>query len=179
MTLVHYLVVRRDMLITDVLAQLAHAAGESFYRFTGTVHSRVVQLSERREVHPDRAGVEAEILPLEPVLSRLSSVLEHSVLAEGSPRSTPAAGTILTPSSPSFDVSQTVVVVKSARSESKLRKLAEALIAADVPHVAIIETEGALAGQMTAIGLVPGEREILSPYLNEFHLFSADQAKVA
>ena len=33
MNLTHYIVVRRDLLIGEVAAQVAHAAGELFYKF--------------------------------------------------------------------------------------------------------------------------------------------------
>lgn len=67
----------------------------------------------------------------------------------------------------------TVAVVKGARTEHRLVRLEQALLAAKVPHVAIRgeqgENGGRLAGQLTCISLMPAERDQVEPFVREFH----------
>lgn len=107
MVLHHYVVVRRDLPLGVVLAQVAHAAGESFYRLTT----------------PD-----------------------------------------------GFQADQTVAVVLGARNEHRLKRLRDALATAHVGHVVIVEVEGEYAGQIMAVGLVPADRGLVQPLLNDFHM---------
>lgn len=72
-----------------------------------------------------------------------------------------------------FRANETTAVVKGIRNEGRLRKLHGQLIAAGVPHLAIIEEAGEkggrLAGQMTCISLLPSPREQVEPYVREIH----------
>lgn len=118
MTLVHYIIVRRDLPLGLVLANVAHAAGESFY-----------QLAQQATF---------ELLDLE-----------------------------------GFEPSETIAIVKGARNEGRLKKLHEALAAADVPHSFITETDGEYTGQAMAIGVVPVSKGTAVTYrelLNDFQL---------
>lgn len=118
MTLVHYIIVRRDLPLGLVLANVAHAAGESFYR--------LAQLAS------------FELLDLE-----------------------------------GFEPAETIAIVKGARNEGRLKKLRDALVAEDVPHSLITETDGEYAGQAMAIGVVPVSKGTSVKYralLNDFQL---------
>lgn len=68
-------------------------------------------------------------------------------------------------------------IVKGARNEQKLLKLKAALEQADIPHVAVREEEFdkrgnryRLAGQVTAIGIMPAGRERVAVLVNDFHI---------
>lgn len=118
MTMVHYIIVRRDLPLGIVLASVAHAAGESFYQ--------VAQQSTH------------ELLEVE-----------------------------------GFEPSETIAIVKGARNVWRLTKLAHALLEAGVRHVVVRETDGAYAGQVMAIGIVPVTKGTAVKYrelLNDFQL---------
>jgi hypothetical protein len=110
MTLTHYIVVRRDLPVGVLLAMVAHAAGESFYRLASTF-------------------------------------------------------TVA-----SFNPSETIAIVLGARNEGRLEKLAHALHADSVPCVEIHEVDGEYAGQLLAIGIVPGDKSALAPFVRDFHM---------
>lgn len=109
--MIHYLIVRRDLPFGDTLAQLSHAAGESFYLLKDP-HSKA-----------DR----------------------------------------------------TIVAVLGARNVMKLRKLEYKLRALGVPHVAVREPSPPYNGQLTAIGVVPGDREALSPIFKDFQTYQSHE----
>lgn len=136
--LTHYVVVRRDLSVGVLLAMVAHAAGESFYKLAN------------------------------PQVS-----VAHTTMASGGYAAPggglPASGSY-TFTLPAIDPATTIAVVLGARNEGRLLKLERVLEAAGVAHVAIRETDGEHAGQLMAIGLVPGEKEQLSPLVNEFHM---------
>lgn len=132
MPLTHYIIVRRGLTLGQTVAQVAHAAGESFY----LLHSGVAQLLER----PAPARVSAEV--------------------GGANPSTGAT----------FDPSRTVVVVLGARSEAKLLTLARKLTADRIPHVVIAEPDPPFNNSVTAVGLAPGDKDTLLPYVKDFHL---------
>lgn len=117
MPLTHYVVVRRDLQVGVLLAMVAHAAGESFYKLAS--HTWTTPWG--------------------------------------------SAPTIVQPD-------ETIAVVLGARNEGRLVKLEAALMAAAITHAAIRETEGPCAGQLMAIGLMPGPKEALSPFVNDFHM---------
>ena len=50
---------------------------------------------------------------------------------------------------------RTIAVVLGVRDEKELRRYHKKLVKAEIPIFPIIENEGFLAGQMTAIGIVP------------------------
>lgn len=93
-----------------------------------------------------------------------SSVKEHLVANQEVGGLSPSGGSL-------FDPAQTVAVVLGARNESKLRGFGARVLMAKIPHVFIHETEGAFAGQLMAVGLVPGDRDHLRRHVNEFQMF--------
>lgn len=128
MTLTHYIVVRRDLPVGVLLAMVAHAAGESFYR-----------------LRPD------------------SSEKEHLLSKQEVPGLSPGRGS-------TFNPAETIAVVLGSRNEGRLTKLANALHHAGVPYVGIHEVDGPFAGQLMAIGVVPGDKDRISPLVNDFHM---------
>lgn len=141
--------VRRDLPFGVLLAMVTHAAGESFYKLASCVMTV-----------PGPAMAMASGACSGP----RSSVLEQQVSSLQVGGSIPSAGS-------TFDPSETVAVVLGARNEGRLAKLESSLLKDMVPHVAIRETEGDFAGQLMAVGIVPGDREFLSDYVNEFHMY--------
>lgn len=123
--LTHYIIVRRDLPLGVALAQVAHAAGESFYKLTG------------------RSLTKAPAMGLEDV-----------------------GGTPTDPAT--FDAHRTIVVVLGARNEHRLLKLERTLTSCGVAHVAIREPDEPWNGQLMAIGLVPGDREVLSGLFRDY-----------
>lgn len=148
--LTHYIVVRRDLPFGTILAQVTHAAGESFAAYAFRSSSE-----KERPASVGRSVV--QVHPAEPTYP-------------GEPRAVagvnPASGTI----------SHTVAVVLGARSEGKLLRLERQLVSAGVPHVAIREPDAPWRGALMAIGLEPGDRAALSPFIDEFSMFTALEA---
>lgn len=66
---------------------------------------------------------------------------------------------------------ETFAIVVAVPGEQALRALAGRLSAADVAHAAILETDGELAGQLTAIGVRPGPRSTLRRWFSSFPLY--------
>lgn len=62
------------------------------------------------------------------------------------------------------------MVVLQVPAEAELHVLAARLSAAAVPYVPVVESDGELAGQMTAIGLRPGRKEGLRRHLSSIPL---------
>lgn len=112
MALTHYLIVRRDLPLGVMCAQLAHAAGESFFQLG------------------------------------LSAV-------------------------PPVNIERTTVVVLGARNEHRLKRLEAKLQQVHIPHAAIREPDAPWDGQLMAIGLVPGDREQLSPLFRDYQILSS------
>ena len=159
-TLYHFLICRRDIPLGDVCAQLAHAAGESFYKFAYSG-------SSARERSRSNGGEVGGVIP-----SQSSNLIAGSSDVEHGVESRDATSQV----APRANISQTVAVVLGARNEYRLAKLSAVLEQNGIDHVAIRETEGPLAGQLTAIGLVPVDeerREFVRMFLHEFHLLRA------
>lgn len=129
MPLTHYVVVRRDLPTGVLLAMVAHAAGESFYRLACPRSSEKERLLSKQEV----SG------------------------------SSPDWGSI-------FNPAETIAVVLGSRNEGRLTKLANALHNAGIQYVGIHEIDGDFAGQLMAIGVVPGDKDRISPLVNDFHM---------
>lgn len=190
--LTHYLVVRRDLPVGVLCAQLAHAAGESFHRLprhlpdhlcvscgrvllgdwpaddlrrafvTGASWWEVVSRGATMWASDvDKASAEAEKRYDPPC--RGSSEKERAVPNRDVAGSSPAPGS-------TFDPSRTTVVILGARNAGKLARLELQLVTAGVPHVSVREPDSPWCGALMAIGLVPGDRDALSPLLNEFQL---------
>lgn len=98
------------------------------------------------------------------VLPRGSSEKERVVSNHEATGSSPVSGS-------TFNPAETIAVVLGARNEGRLAKLAAALTAAEVRFVEIRETEGELAGQLLAIGIVPGDKAVIAPLVRNFHMF--------
>jgi peptidyl-tRNA hydrolase len=64
----------------------------------------------------------------------------------------------------------TYAVALTVADEAELRELHARLSAACVPHATIIETDGEHAGQMMAIGVAPGDRQLLRRYFSSLPL---------
>ncbi len=75
------------------------------------------------------------------------------------------------PRGATFKPDETIAVVLGARNEGRLKRLVEQLKARDVAHVPIIETDGARAGELLAVGLIPGPKSALAVHVREFHMF--------
>lgn len=63
------------------------------------------------------------------------------------------------------------MVVLGARNHYRLERVQRELLAGGVPHVAVRESAEPWCGQLMAIGLVPGEREALRPYVRDLQTF--------
>lgn len=128
--LTHYIIVRRDLPFGVACAQIAHAAGESFFAFGCTVSS-VGQSAPAPDHESCAAGLTAgagEVGGSSP--SRCSS---------------------------SFDPSRTKVVILAARDERHLTALRRKLYARGVRYVTIEEPDEPYLGQLMALGLLPSE----------------------
>lgn len=147
MALTHYIVVRRDLPFGILAAQVAHAAGESFYAFA----LPKVTFSNRTMA----SGGYAAAAPSGPS----SSVSESQTFFFPSSSETPP-----------FVAAETIAVVLGARNEGKLARLELELTGAAIPHVVVREVNGEYAGQLMAIGLLPGEKDTLAPYVNDFQM---------
>lgn len=182
MKLTHYIIVRRDIGFGDVCAQIAHAAGESFYElafrpgssetaersvFNGEVAGSIPapgSTSNRWFATLSEPGIFGNhIVELIKAFSRVT--ISGSGASHGG--STPSPRAIPKPTA----------VVLGARNENRLLWLEKKLVACAVSHAAIRESEGMYAGQLMAIGLPPGDKEDYGsdlnrvlPYLNEFHM---------
>lgn len=64
----------------------------------------------------------------------------------------------------------TYAIALHAKDESELKKLSEALSKAYVVHTPIIESDAPYSGQMTAIGVFPGDRRKLKKLLSSYPL---------
>lgn len=73
-------------------------------------------------------------------------------------------------SSPGNLPSTTYAVALTCADEAELRSLAARLTAVGVRHCAIIESEGEHAGQLMALGLAPGRKEVLRKFLSQLPL---------
>jgi hypothetical protein len=156
----HYIVVRRDLPTATICAQLAHAAGESFYQLA---QAGVAQLRERGEVligGPARVGGNPTS----------GSTLGRRLSEDGVGNNATVVQTH--PIQPLPDPSRTVVVILGARNEAKLRRLERQLVLAGVPHIAVREPDKPWDGALMAIGLMPGVKDDLSPRVNEFQLLT-------
>lgn len=65
----------------------------------------------------------------------------------------------------------TIVAILGVRDVMRLRKLEYRLRAKNVPHVAIRESDAPWNGQLMAIGVCPGDRELLSPLFVKYQSY--------
>jgi hypothetical protein len=129
MILTHYIIARRDLTVGDLVAQVAHAAGESFF---------LLRPSTIRSLGLKPGGV-AGLIPAE------GSTLIPGRLEKERPSSNGnVAGS--SPAPGAIDIDNTIVVVLGARNEHRLLRLEKELIEGAVAHVAIRETDGPHAG---------------------------------
>lgn len=161
--LTHYIIVRRDLPLGVVLAQVTHAAGESYYKF-----AHVAQQKERESVLVEHRPIKPKVAGSNPAVGSISfpgsSEKEHDSLRAGVVAgSSPAPGAI-------FNPNQTYAIVLGARNEHRLLKLERALVAANVLHVAVREPDEPYNGALMAIGLVPANAHELRPHLSDFHM---------
>ena len=73
-------------------------------------------------------------------------------------------------SSPGSLPPETSAVCLTVPGERELEDLAARLLAARVPHVRIVETEGPHAGQTMAVGLAPDRKEVLRRHVSALPL---------
>jgi peptidyl-tRNA hydrolase len=81
-------------------------------------------------------------------------------------------------SSPGSLPKGTYAVALTVADEAELRELHARLSAACVPHATIIETDGEHAGQIMAIGVTPGDRQLLRRYLSHLPLLGREKREV-
>lgn len=156
----HYVIVRRDLPVGVLAAQITHAAGESFAAFVQIAgHESLGCLLPT--VEEAQRGV--QVPPSEPC--RDSSEKEHRDSSPEVAGSSPALGSI------QFD--RTKAVVLGARSEPRLRTLERKLTEAGIPFVAIREPDAPWNGQLMAIGLHPLlDTAPARAILNDFHMLA-------
>jgi hypothetical protein len=155
MPLTHYIIVRRDLPFGQILAQVAHAAGESFALFPSSSVKERPTSQDDREVGGSSPSSGAN--------------LQRQLSDAGDRRDWDECDRL----EAAYDLSKTVAVVLGARNEQRVNRLAKVLEAARVPHATIIETDGAFAGQTMAVGIMPGQKELLAPFVKDFHMFTA------
>jgi hypothetical protein len=165
MILTHYIIARRDLTVGDLVAQVAHAAGESFFLLRpSTIRSLGLK--------PGCRGlIPAEGSTLIP--GRLEKERsEEAVFAQVMGGAREVAGSSPAPGTHVIDIGNTIVVVLGAHNEYRLLPLEKELIQGAVAHVAIRETEGPHAGHLMSVGLVPAPKETVAHHLYEFHMLS-------
>jgi hypothetical protein len=69
---------------------------------------------------------------------------------------------------------EAIAVVLEVANEAELDKVVIHLLDYSIPHIRIREGDGPYSGQFMAIGLVPQEREVLSPIMAAFQLLKGD-----
>lgn len=152
--LTHYIVVRRDLPLGVLAAQVTHAAGESFYKLACVAQVREHPVSNR-EVAGSSPAAGSTSFP--------GSSEKERVDNDEAAGSIPARGA-------TFDPSETYAIVLGARNESRLLKLERALREAGVPHVAVREPDSPYNGQLMAVGLVPAPAHELRRHVADFHM---------
>lgn len=188
--LTHYIVVRRDLPLGVILAQVTHAAGESFYK--------LAEVAQRKSSGFLTRGSEVQVLPSAPPFPPLfpagsvAGVLTDAVGSNPAPgassggtglealpdttsaqRESPAVNGERGPGSANygtFNPSETYAIVLGARNESKLYKLLRHIIRDRIPHVAVFEPDEPYNGALMAIGLVPAPKQKIMMYINDFHM---------
>jgi hypothetical protein len=144
----HYIVIRKELSGGAALAHVAHASGES-----AAVHSLLkaaaVLVEAFRNARPISFG------ELEGIL------ISEELRAHADPMAL-------------FEKCQlpgdTRAVILGA-TKDQMAELLDGLDRAHVPHKAIIETDGPLAGMITSVGLVTENRAALKPLLGELKPF--------
>lgn len=203
MTLTHYIIVRRDLPPGHMCAQVAHAAGESFYALCrgssvkerqtcsqeqslevaglspalgSTIPSRLSEDGLRQQCAA-RGGTLVQTQPGEPIFdSTFPGRLSEDDVVDGPDASQSRGVTVVQthPWEPTFDISRTTVVILGARNENKLARLEARLLEHGIAHVAIREPDEPYNGQLMSIGLVPAVREQVLQYVNDFHMLPND-----
>jgi hypothetical protein len=167
MILTHYIIARRDLSLGDLVAQVAHAAGESFYALERTRIERVVADYDALVAQRLEPSIfNRRVAGLNPAQG--SSLIPGNSVSERPEREDGCA--IRPRGAEPIDIGSTIVVVLGARNEHRLLRLEKALIENAVAHVAIREVDGPHAGHLMAIGLVPALKESVASHLNEFHM---------
>lgn len=185
--LTHYIVVRRDLPLGVILAQVTHAAGESFYK--------LAEVAQRKSSEFLTRGSEVQVLPSAPPsfpAGSVAGVLTGAVGSNPAPgASSGGTGLEALPDTPStqrespavngergpgsanygtFNPSETYAIVLGARNEGKLARLFNVLRGNQVPHVAVFEPDEPYNGALMAIGLVPAPKKNVIGYIKDFHM---------
>jgi hypothetical protein len=183
-TLTHYIVVRRDLPFGAIMAQLAHAAGESFYQFGLRPRSSAKErLASGQEVagSSPAAGSTPHHQSLRSRRSlHVESLVDQQAMPDDSWRRewAPLACEVWAlERMPRADVSRTTVVVLGSRTEGRLLRLERELVAAGVPHVAVREPDEPWRGQLMAVGLEPGLKGELYRHVRMFNVWRADDLR--
>lgn len=139
----HYIVIRKELSGGAALAQVAHAAGES-----ASLHSllKVAAAAPSADARPLSFGGHEGFF-VKSVTSDPMAIFEKHQLP-GDARA----------------------VILGA-TKDQMAELLDGLTRSNVPHKAIIETDGPLAGMITAVGLVTENRAAVKPILGELKPF--------
>lgn len=143
-TFTHYVIVRRDLPVGRLIAQVVHAAGESIVTASSSVKER------RRE--PEVGG---------------SSPSSRTTYGGGVAERASVVG--VNPTSRAILPPNTIAVVLSVRNESRLLAAARRLDRYGCPYVLIREPD--LNNEATAIGVVPCPREAVGRALKDCVLY--------
>jgi hypothetical protein len=186
--LTHYLVVRRDLPVGVIMAQLAHAAGESFYQFG--LRCRRSSVTEQRVSNPTGAGSSlagGSTFSRQSLLSRLTLLVESVAGQQAMPDDSwrhqwallacELWGLERDAQRVDGDVSRTTVVVLGSRNRGRLERLERELVEAGVPHVAVREPDAPWCGELMAVGLEPGQKDELYRYVRMFNVLRADDLR--
>lgn len=159
--LTHYVIIRRDLPVGVMCAQIVHAAGESFAAYVAHLSGG----GERRLAPVALTSNEERVARNHPTgPCRDSSEKERRIYSEVA-GSSPALGPIHT------DFSRTKSVVLGARNVSRLTNLSRALTVADIAHTSICEPDAPYHGALMAIGLWPiADTTLARDVLRDYHL---------
>jgi hypothetical protein len=148
--LYHYIVVRRDLPVGVTVAQVAHAAGESFAAYASS------SVKEHRTFSPEVGGSSPSSRTSLPPPS------QEGVASNGEGALKATGGAIPTPH----------VVVLGARDQVVLARLARKALTAGVRFVSIVEPDAPYHGELLALGFWPAEREVVRPLVEKFQLYA-------
>jgi hypothetical protein len=188
--LTHYIFVRRDLPLGVIAAQVAHAAGESFYllSFPSSSEDRAPGSAGRSvvQVHPwepmpgpclrtfdsgaSGASESKEDGENPSPGSTLSGVVQDAARGAARKGGGEIAGAV---SCAPGQIPRPHVVVLGVRSEAKLFTLESKLLPAGVRHVAVREPDYPFNGQLMAIGLMPCEREAVRAFTGDYQILDS------
>jgi hypothetical protein len=152
-SLTHYVVVRRDLTHGAQCAQIAHAAGESFYLLHDILPSVVAPSQDGGGAGPSGR---ASLIGGSSEKERPPSQEWREVGGSSPP--------------PRANIPRPTAVILGARNEHRLLRLERLLLAHGVPHVAVREPDAPFCGQLVAIGIVPGPKHELLPFVADFNM---------